>query len=169
MHRAVLHSDFLCANLCYFWMLLQQILKLGRSGCQGEKETRRQEIIKRNRRQTFHHSSCGSAAGTAPPAMIFDPGEKQTSAECTGMQVNSLLILFYLNGNSPACILQRFGSIVTISTGDCICEFCVNRNDSAERFPRAFSIPLCSSYVCRYYTISHMCICSQTHSIPACR
>lgn len=81
----VLHSDFLHASLCYFWRLLQQIMKLGRSGCQGEKETRRQEIIKRNRRQTFHPSPCGSAAGTAPLAVIFDPGEKQTSAERTGM------------------------------------------------------------------------------------
>lgn len=47
---------------------------------QGDKE-----LVKRNRRQTFHHSSCGTA-GTAPPAVISYPGEKQTSEEYTGMQ-----------------------------------------------------------------------------------
>lgn len=53
-------------------------------------------------------------------------------------------------------------SIVPIFHGGCFCDLCVNRNESAERFPPAFNIPLRSNRVCRYHTSSYICICSKT-------
>lgn len=38
----------------------------------------------------------------------------------------------------------------------------MNRNESAERFPPAFNIPLRSSPVCRYHSSSRTPICSKT-------
>lgn len=65
----------------------------------------------------------------------------------------------------PAYIVLRCSSLVAIFHGDCICDLCVNRNESAERFPLAFDSPPRSSCVCRYHTRSHACI--DTNSKPA--
>lgn len=55
-----------------------------------------------------------------------------------------------------------WAAVVPIFHAGCICDLCVNRNESAERFPPAFNIPLRSSTVCRYHSSSRTPICSKT-------
>lgn len=64
------------------------MLVILRPDAKVRKETRRlgNTVRKRERRQTFHHSPCGAAAGTSLPAVISNRGERQSSKEYAGMQ-----------------------------------------------------------------------------------
>lgn len=141
-----------------------------RSGCQGEEEARRRG--NREKHIPSQSSRGAAAAGTSLPAVISYRGEGESGR---GVRRYERLIpsssssssSFISSAAVPAYIVRRCSSLVAIFHGDCICDLCVNRNESAERFPLAFDSPPHSSCVCRYHTRSHACI--DTNSKPAFR